>query len=131
MCCIALCLTVSSSSLCICNLEDGLFWIILAVGTDVMWKDLGEVQSSPALGYWQSWFALKLRTGNTSYYLKKIKLPTMVMFATVLFYGRVCSKAEISPPPPPGLLLQKCQICHIQSFLPFHDISRLYPSVGH
>lgn len=62
---------VSSISSCICNLEERLFWIILAVESDVMWKYLGEMQCSPALGYWQGWSALKLQRGNTSYYLKK------------------------------------------------------------
>lgn len=42
---------------------------------------------------------------------------TMVMFPTLLFYGRVYSKAEIFLKFFfPGLLLQKCQICPIQSF---------------
>lgn len=73
------------------NLEERLFRIILAVQTDVMWKYLGEVQCSAALGYWQGCFALKLQTGYTSYYLKKGNCQvTMVMFPTVLFYGRVC-----------------------------------------
>jgi len=88
-----------------------------------MWKDLGEVQSSPALGYWQSWFALKLRTGNTSYYLKKIKLPTMVMFATVLFYGRVCSKAEISPPLPQDSYCRNAR--YVTSSLSYHFMTSL------
>lgn len=41
----------SSSSSCICNLEERLFWIILAMETYVIWKHVGEVLCSPALGY--------------------------------------------------------------------------------
>lgn len=108
------------------SLEGRLFRILLAVETGVMWKHLQEV-----LGYRQGWSALKLQTGDCFYYLKKGNCQvTVVKFSHCgsLFYGRACLKAGI--PFPPGLSLQKYQMCCVQSFLLFPDILDFPPSAG-